>query len=965
MRRIALLSVICLLLAVLPGCNKKDPTPVLPGTSMAPVGPGEQPVFYSASMGSYRNMVDGAAPGVGTGTPEAGGATPREVVEPDVIRRDGKFLYVLNQYRGLTVVDLDQQAVVGRVPTVGYPRDLYLKNGRAYVLVGYAADIVQEQGLLRYKVGARIYVVDVSQPTVPALQGSIELSGDFVDSRLVGDALYAVCANFTYTWPGGGGTVSSGSAGTGTVTSPVPVKDQTSSSWVTSVNLADPTNLKPVDTVEFDGYGSIIQASSSALFVAAPDWNTSTTAITHIDISDPAGKIAVRGAITVPGLVADRFKMDAWNGVLRVVSNSWSPNETHVTTVSLANPDALAVLGQVTLENASGDTLFATRFDGPRAYIVTYFRVDPLFVVDLSDPATPKVAGELTVPGWSTYIEPMGDRLVAIGVDDTNGRRVSVSLFDVTDPANPGLIKRVSFGDNWSWSNAYSDVKAFTVLSDKLIVPFSGWNENGGGYDRLQFLSWGHDSLELQGYVDVQGGVLRSFDYGSLYFGVTTEEVAVIDGSNLAAPKVTNHVVLAEYIADFQPLGAGTGVEVVSRFNNSTTTVRAVDAAGTAMGAVELPGGSLMNSFAVPGGVVLVFSGYATTGDYHGYYDVYRVDCSNPAALAVAWSARVDVNPWWGGWWYYDVMPMVGAPGVGATAPGSGAAVPAKIASVMMPYWGGPPWWGGNNGDSAVLSGERLVLRCTATKYDSVLGSGDPSQGLAVLNVTSGALTGVVGLAYENVAAVNGAPDGIYVTTGKQAGSNSTGQSLCAYYLQKFDPVTLAMGTAANVPGVFLQRDAATGVILLQDSQWDGAGNYINKLNTLSWDGGGGLVTYLSTIDAPASAGAFKARGAGVYYSYWDNTNYGVGVIDIGANGALTKGPTLTISDGWVDITDARDGIVYLTVGGQAIARYDFSGATPSLIDVTPVMSSPLAIRFDAASAYAPLGYAGLAVLPR
>ena len=942
MRRIAIVCGLSLLLVLLPGCPKKPivPTPVPPGTALEPVGPGEKPVFYSASSTSYRNGTDVLAPGASLDDAE-GGATDREVVEPDVIRRDGKFLYVLNQYRGLTVVDLEQQAVIGRVPTAGYPRDLYLKNGRAYVLVGYAADIVQEGGLLRYNVGARIYVADVSQPAAPVLEGSVDLPGDFIDSRLVGDALYAVCANFSYNWSDGGGTVSSdGTVSTG------PVKEQTSSSWVTSVNLADPTNLKPVDKVEFAGYGSLIQASNSAIFVAAQDWNSYTTAITYVDISDPAGKIAVRGNIAVPGVVADRFKMDAYNGVLRVVSNLWWPQrETVITTVALANPDVLAVLGQAKLENASGDTLFATRFDGPRAYIVTYFTVDPLFVIDLSDPAAPKVAGELKVPGWSTHIEPMGDRLVALGVDDTNGRRVAVSLFDVADPANPALIKRVSFGDQWSWSNAYSDVKAFTVLDDTLIVPFSGWNETGGGYDRLQFLSYGRDSLDVQGYVDVQGSVLRSFEYGSLHYGVTTEEVDVIDASAPASPQVRDRIPLAEYVADFRPLGGGTGVEIVSRFNKSTTLVRTVDGAGAALGSVELSGGTLVNSFAVPGGVLLVYSGYETTGDYRGYYDVHRIDCTHPEAPAVAWSARVDVNPWWGGWWwYYDVMPM--------------AAVAEKMA-----YWGGP-WWWGNTGDSAILSGDRLVLRCTADKYETVLGNGTASQGLAVLDVTSGALSGVVGLAYEEVSSVNGASDGVYVTTRSQVGNDTSGRALCAYYLQKFNPLALSMGTAANVPGVFLQRDPATGVILLEDNQWDDNWNYSRKLNTLSWDGGDGLVTFLATLDAPANAGTFKARGAGVYYSYWD-TDYGVGMIHIGADGALAKGAAVAVTDGWLDVTEAQDGIAYLTVGGQAIVRYDFTGDTPALVDVTPVMSSPLSIRFDASNAYAPLGYAGLAVLPR
>jgi hypothetical protein len=173
------------------------------------------------------------------------------------------------------------------------------------------------------------------------------------------------------------------------------------------------------------------------------------------------------------------------------------------------------------------------------------------------------------------------------------------------------------------------------------------------------------------------------------------------------------------------------------------------------------------------------------------------------------------------------------------------------------------------------------------------------------------------------------------------------------------------MGNPANVPGQFLQRDGASGVILLQDSQWDTRGSCKSTLNTLSWDGGNGKVTFLATMDAPANAYVFKARGANVYYNYWDSANYGAGVIRIGADGVLSQGPTVKVSDGWVDISEAIGGVAYLTIGSQAIARYDFSGDTPALVDVTPVMSSPLAVRFDSTNAYAPLGYAGLSVLPR
>ena len=70
-----------------------------------------------------------------------GASVTREVVEPDIIRRDGSLLYVLNQYRGLTIADLDTQEILSQVSTRGYPRDLYIEAGRAYVLVSYAQDV--------------------------------------------------------------------------------------------------------------------------------------------------------------------------------------------------------------------------------------------------------------------------------------------------------------------------------------------------------------------------------------------------------------------------------------------------------------------------------------------------------------------------------------------------------------------------------------------------------------------------------------------------------------------------------------------------------------------------------------------------------------------------------------------------------------------------------------------------------
>jgi hypothetical protein len=90
------------------------------------------------------------------------------------------------------------------------------------------------------------------------------------------------------------------------------------------------------------------------------------------------------------------------------------------------------------------------RFIGPVGYVVTFRQTDPLYTIDLSDPASPRVVGELKIPGYSAYLHPVGDGLLlGIGQDATEaGRRTGAqaSLFDVSDPAQPRRLDQVALG---------------------------------------------------------------------------------------------------------------------------------------------------------------------------------------------------------------------------------------------------------------------------------------------------------------------------------------------------------------------------------------------------------------------------------------------------------------------------------------------------------------------------------------
>lgn len=890
-----------------------------------------------------RNMRTWGLPGALLATDAAGGGAEgetvqRTVVEPDVIRRDGQWLYVLNQFRGLTIVDLQQNTVVANLPTIGFPRDIYIQNGRAYVLVSRANRYEVSGNTVRFTVGSRLYIADITDPTHAQLLSSFNLNGDLVDSRLVGDVLYAVGAEVNWYYAVGEPGAVEGSTGARVV------KTRTGGTWVTSVNCADPNSIFVADEISFDDTGTQIHATTDAIFVSSPDWGSNNTSITYVDISDPNGSMAVRGSANVKGQVVDRFKLDYWNGVLRVVSLAWNnTRKTYVTTIDCTVPDTLGVLAEYEFQCAQGETLFATRFEGNRAYVVTYFIVDPLFVLDLADPTNPTVTGELEVPGWSTYIEPRGDRLIALGVDDTaGGRRVCVSLFDVTDPAQPGLADRVTFGTSWNWSSAYDDVKSLAIFDDTIVVPFSGWEEGYGmGFNRLQFISYTQDDLTLHGFVDVNGTVLRTFQYNGLYYCVTTEQLVTIDASDLDNPVVVNHLVLAENVSDFLEVTPTLGAEIISQTETGKTSVHLKSPGKTTLGVIDVDAGYIVDSFVYNQYVVLV--GQKWEPDYH--YLVIMIDCSVPSAPQIAATIPVDVDPFMPWWFDYEGPVVLGGTAVRDTK--------------MMIY----PWRVAAPG-AAYLAGAQLALRCSASSYDDRVGSEiSPTQGLAIVDLSQKEWTRTIGLGFRDVVSVNTVGPYLYVTNKKSAGTVSL-QPLCAYFITRINPATGGSGASANVPGVFVQYNPSSQILTLRDDQWSNLYSFKTVLRTVTWDGTSEDVSPIASRDLPDGTNQILGRGARIYLDAYSYEGYRLYLVQQNTAGGLTLGTGVLCTDQWGTLIDAHSTAAYVSVGDGAIVRYNCAGTSPQFSQLVEVMGAPMRIRFGTAHAYAPLGYFGTAELP-
>lgn len=210
-------------------------------------------------------------------------------------------------------------------------------------------------------------------------------------------------------------------------------------------------------------------------------------------------QVTYRSTGAAPGSLnwrAPSYSMDEHNGNLRVVSTQRDSQNapTHRLTVlrDIENSDSMEVIAQLPNESQPdligkpGEDIFAVRFHGDRAFIVTFEQIDPLYVLDLSTANAPFVAGELEIPGFSTYLHPVGNSyLLGVGHNVDNQNRnsgIKVSLFDVrTD--TPTELGSVILGSTGTWSPSTFDARALTFLQstpDKLrmTLPVSVYDNN-------------------------------------------------------------------------------------------------------------------------------------------------------------------------------------------------------------------------------------------------------------------------------------------------------------------------------------------------------------------------------------------------------------------------------------------------------------------------------------------------------
>jgi len=270
--------------------------------------------------------------------------------------------------------------------------------------------------------------------------------------------------------------------------------------------------------------------------------------------------VSYRGSAEVPGTLGHGeqldFRISEHNNLLRVVTSEYNYSQTpidifitdeadagadsidHRVTVLRESSSEVALEVVSTLPNESrpgeigkpDERLYGVRFFGDRAYMVTFQQIDPLYVIDLSDPEDPLIAGELEVPGVADFLHPVSENLLlTIGrnatVNEPSGQAffggLKLELFDVSDMSLPQSISRINIGDRGTYSEALYDRHAFSYQANfrgegsnaRFALPVDLYLENTDEPVNLWNQQWVHSGLysyEIANPADARSATLLS-----------------------------------------------------------------------------------------------------------------------------------------------------------------------------------------------------------------------------------------------------------------------------------------------------------------------------------------------------------------------------------------------------------------------------------------------------------------------
>ena len=476
--------------------------------------------------------------------------------EPDITAFKDNYLFSLNRYAGVIVSDLADEKepyIEHIIPVDGYPVEMFVM-GR-FAVVGVAGYIPFSYYLyfempyyypsLRDSINdifttpSRIQVWDVKRPEDAVLVSEEKVEGSLLQILRMNDVVIALSAS-------------------------------SEKVYVSSFKLTGDGIIKKKDTSGIQAFAGDIFSNitysrmilkKDTLVVGVPveeywerigplQWNESYYTRLEVFKINEDGSLDRKGNVSIPGVMDDERMMDIKDNVLRVISGDIWGESAYAVTVDLNKPQVLDKWRIVT-----GERLYATAFSDNYGYAVTFRMIDPLFVIDFSNPKNIKVLGKLETLGWAEQLYPYEDKLLALGPE---GWKTALSLYDVSNPENPRMLSRLYFGEEGSASEVYNDYKAFTFLPENnlIIFPFTEikwWLPVG---DYIQIVDYLTSNLQKRGRVEHHGIVRRVIPFkDNKFLCVSDKALGILDIADRDNPSRISELRLERKVKDI--LGDG------------------------------------------------------------------------------------------------------------------------------------------------------------------------------------------------------------------------------------------------------------------------------------------------------------------------------------------------------------------------------------------------------------------------
>lgn len=431
-------------------------------------------------MGSSASNTGAALSYSKTNLQEAG------VDEADIIKTDGKYLYVMKATGSVRMIraegkTLEVEGTIMLEALNETPQEMYVDGDILNLIVTGSrttldSDDTQEDTYTANTENyTKIYTYDISDRSVPQLRGTVKQKGTYSTSRKNGDVIYLFTQFYpqindadqidTYVPAVNGARLES--------TDIYLPEYQNSSSYLVISSVSNRRPDEVIDKKAIVSAADNFYVSNDNIYIANANWSSDTAMTQILKFSCQKGKIRAKGAADLKGFLNDSFSMNEYNGYIRIVLTDYS-GDTQTNALYVLD-DVLEVCGSIT-DIAEGEEIRSARFLGDTGYFVTFKETDPLFSVDLSDPAEPKVLGELKITGFSSYLHFYGEnKLLGVGneVDPETGAYTGIKLamFDVSDPSNVKQLHKFVIKDTYDCPLFYN-YKAAMIDTEKNIFGF-------------------------------------------------------------------------------------------------------------------------------------------------------------------------------------------------------------------------------------------------------------------------------------------------------------------------------------------------------------------------------------------------------------------------------------------------------------------------------------------------------------